>query len=147
MLLHIEVLYMGLNGIVLTVLSLRSSWLLVLLMSVCRNFLEVFGRLLACPHLLSFLDPVSELQEYVLHRLGTKVVLAFVCLRFVDCVEICKQADIACADLRDDRADRSVCAKTSDVLKFSLPGFAPSLCSCLLCLVASHDFSHSFLAV
>jgi hypothetical protein len=44
--------------------------------------------------------------------------LAFVGVGLVDGMEVSAQADLACAHLCDDRADRSVCADMCDKCPF-----------------------------
>ncbi len=45
------------------------------------------------------------------YRLWSVAALALVGLAFVDGVQVCAQADLACPHLGDNRADRSVCAR------------------------------------
>ena len=53
------------------------------------------------------------------HCLASIAALALVCVGLVDGVEVDGQADLACAHLCDDRADRSVCANTGGERPFT----------------------------
>jgi hypothetical protein len=76
---------------------------------------------LACPHLLPFLAPVPTLQEDVSHGLRSVVALALVGVSFVDCVQVCSEADLACTHLCDHRADRPMCANMGVEGRLSWP--------------------------
>jgi hypothetical protein len=62
------------------------------------------------PLLASREQAVSTFQEDVSHRLAPVAALAFVGVSLVNGVEVGAQADLACAYLCDERANRSVCA-------------------------------------
>ena len=55
------------------------------------------------------------------HGLAPETTLAFVSVGLVDGMEVSAQADLACAHLCDDRADRSVCANMCGERPFSWP--------------------------
>ena len=76
---------------------------------------------LACPHPVSLVGPVSAFSEDVSHCLAAEATLASVGVGLVDGMEVSAQADLACAHLCDDRADRSVCANMCGEHPFSSP--------------------------
>jgi len=79
----------------------------------------------ACPHFLSFFCPVSALKQDVPYGLRSIAALAFVGIRFVDGVEVCAEADLAAAHLRDHGADGSVHPAMQVQCRF--PWFDPKL--------------------
>lgn len=77
--------------------------------------------MLACPHSVSLVRPVPASEEDVLHCLASVAALTLVSVGLVDGVEVSAQADLAGAHLRNDRADRSVCAYMGGEEPFSGP--------------------------
>ena len=71
--------------------------------------LDVSAWSFACPHSVSLFHPVSALKEDVSCGLPSLVTLALIGIALVDGMEIRAQ-NLACAHLRDARADRTVCA-------------------------------------
>lgn len=67
--------------------------------------------MLACLHSLSFVRPVSALEQDMAHRLAPVATLALVGVSLVDGVEVGPEADLGCTHLRDDGAYLSVCAR------------------------------------
>jgi hypothetical protein len=70
---------------------------------------------------VSFVRPVSTFEEDVTHCLTPKATLAFIGIGLVDGMEVSAQADLACAYLCNDRADRSVRANMWSESSFSWP--------------------------
>ena len=70
--------------------------------------LGVRARSFACPHFLSFDDPVPAFQKDVSHRLAPEFALAVVRFGFLDDVGVCPRTDLSSTHLRNNGADRSV---------------------------------------
>lgn len=77
--------------------------------------------MLACPHLLSFVRPVSALEQDMANRLASMATRALVGVGFVDGVEICPEAGLARTHLCDHRANRSVYARVRGEYAFARP--------------------------
>ncbi len=74
---------------------------------------------------MSFLYPVPTFEQDVSYGLGSVAALAFVGINFVDGVQVCAQADLACTYLRDDRTDGLVGTRVD--LKLVLSWLNPEL--------------------
>jgi hypothetical protein len=70
---------------------------------------------------VSFVHPVSTFKEDVPYCLAPVATLAFVGVGFVDGMEVSAQADLACAHLCNDRADRSMRANMCSKYSFPWP--------------------------
>lgn len=77
--------------------------------------------MLACPHLLSFVRPISAFEQDVANRLVSMATRALVCVGFLDGVEICPETDLARTHLCDHRANRSVYARVRGEYAFARP--------------------------
>jgi len=73
-----------------------------------EDALEVYTWLLACPHPVSFVGPVSALEEDVSHSLRSVAALALVGVGLVNGVKVGAEADLSSTHLRDHRANRAV---------------------------------------
>jgi len=135
---------MELSGIALGVQSVGSYWLLVLPLTGYRECVDVYAWMLACTHPVSFVGPVSTFEEDVTHCLTPKVTFAFIGVGLVDGMEVTVQADLACAHLCNDRANRSVRGNMCSMYSFSWPNLVKSS---LPCSAVSRDSSHSSLIV
>lgn len=74
---------------------------------VVEYVLQVQHWFAACPHLLSFYDPVPASQKDVFHVLDSLVAGALFSLGLVDSIEVSSQANFAGPYLADNGADRS----------------------------------------
>ena len=66
--------------------------------------------MLACPHPGSFVCLVPAFQEDVEDGLAPVAALTFIGVGLIDSVEVCVEADLSYAHLRDYRAYRSMCS-------------------------------------
>ena len=83
--------------------------------------LDVHAWSFACPHSLSFLTPVSALEQDMSYGLSSIATGAFVGVGLLDDVEVRAQANLAITHLCDDRADHSVGAQMRVQGAFSGP--------------------------